>query len=176
MDCSPPGSSVHGILQARILEWVVIPFSRGSSQTRGWTQVFCIAGRFFTVWATKEALPSSAYLRLLIFLLVVLIPACDLPSLAFCVMYSAYKLNKQGDNIQPWRTPFPVLNQSIVPCPVLFLLDLLTGFSGGSKVACYSHLLKNFLKEKEFAVIHTVSQSLLWSTQTKAFAKSVKQK
>ena len=48
MDCSPPGSSVHGILQARILEWVVISFSRGSSQSRGQTQVSHIAGEFFT--------------------------------------------------------------------------------------------------------------------------------
>ena len=56
MDCSPPGSSVHGILQARILEWVVISFSRGSSQPRDGTQVSCIAGRFFTIWATREAL------------------------------------------------------------------------------------------------------------------------
>ena len=48
MGCSPPGSSVHGILQARILEWIAIPFSRGSSQSRDWTRVFCIAGRFFT--------------------------------------------------------------------------------------------------------------------------------
>ena len=46
---SPPGSSVHGILQARILEWVAIPFSRGSSQPRDQTWVSCIAGRFFTV-------------------------------------------------------------------------------------------------------------------------------
>ena len=44
-----------GTLQARILEWVAVPFSRGSAQTRDWTQVSCIAGRFFTVWATKEA-------------------------------------------------------------------------------------------------------------------------
>ena len=49
MDCNPPGSTVHGILQARILEWVAIPFSRDR------TQVSCIAGRFFTVWATSEA-------------------------------------------------------------------------------------------------------------------------
>ena len=48
MDCSLPGSSVHGILQARILEWVVIPFSKGSSWPRDWTQVSYIAGRFFT--------------------------------------------------------------------------------------------------------------------------------
>ena len=52
MDCSPPGSSVHGILQARILEWVAIPFSRGSSWTRDWTWVSFIAGRFFTICTT----------------------------------------------------------------------------------------------------------------------------
>ena len=49
MDCSPPGSSVHGILQERILEWVAIPFSRGSSWPRDQTWVSCIAGRFFTI-------------------------------------------------------------------------------------------------------------------------------
>ena len=64
---------------------------------------------------------SSAYLRLLIFLLEILIPACASSSPAFLMMYSAYELNKQGDNIQPWRTPFPIWNQSVVPCPVLTL-------------------------------------------------------
>ena len=54
MDCRPPGSSVHGILQARILERVAIPFSRGSSQPRDWTRVSCIAGRFFTIWITGK--------------------------------------------------------------------------------------------------------------------------
>jgi len=49
MDYSPPGSSVHGILQARILEWVAMPFSRGSSQPRDQTQVSFITGGFFTV-------------------------------------------------------------------------------------------------------------------------------
>ena len=58
MDCSLPGSSVHGILQARILEWVAIPFSRGSSQPRDRTQVSCIAGGFFTNRAMREALQS----------------------------------------------------------------------------------------------------------------------
>ena len=52
---SLPGSSVHGILQARILEWVAIPFSRASSWPMDWTQVSCITGRFFTIWATKGA-------------------------------------------------------------------------------------------------------------------------
>ena len=54
MDCSPPGSSVHGILQARILEWVAISFSRRSSQPRDWTQVSCTARRFFTIWITRK--------------------------------------------------------------------------------------------------------------------------
>ena len=56
MDYSPPGSYVHGILQARILGWVAIPFSRGPSQPRDWTQVSCTAGRFFTVWAGEAHL------------------------------------------------------------------------------------------------------------------------
>ena len=55
MDCSSPGSPVHGISQARILEWVAMPSSRGSSQPRGRTQVSPIAGSFFTIWATREA-------------------------------------------------------------------------------------------------------------------------
>ena len=55
MDCILPSSLVHGILQARIQEWVAMPSSRGSSQPRDGTQVSCIAGRFFTVCTTREA-------------------------------------------------------------------------------------------------------------------------
>ena len=55
MDCIQPGFSVHGNLQARIMEWVAISFSRWSSQCRDRTQVSCTAGRFFTTWATREA-------------------------------------------------------------------------------------------------------------------------
>ena len=54
MDYSLPGSSVHGIFQARVLEWVAISFSRGSSWPRDWTQVFCLTVRLFTIWATRE--------------------------------------------------------------------------------------------------------------------------
>ena len=54
MDCSPPGSSVHGIFQVRLLEWGAISFSRGSSQSRDRTRVSHRAGRRFTVWATRE--------------------------------------------------------------------------------------------------------------------------
>ena len=55
MDCRSPGSSVHGISQARILEWVAISFSRASSQPRNRTRVSHTAGRLFTMWATREA-------------------------------------------------------------------------------------------------------------------------
>ena len=54
MDCSPLGSSIHGIFQARALEWVAISFSRGSSWPRDWTQISHTAGRRFTIWATRE--------------------------------------------------------------------------------------------------------------------------
>ena len=62
---------------------------------------------------------SSAYLRLLLFLLAILIPVFATSSPAFHMMYSAYKSNKQGDNIQPWHTPFPVWNQSAFPWLIL---------------------------------------------------------
>ena len=62
MHCSAPGSSVHGLLQARVLEWVAIPFSRGSSQPRDGSQVSCIAGRFFTVSASWEARHMEAFI------------------------------------------------------------------------------------------------------------------
>ena len=53
--CDPMDYTVHGILQARILEWVASPFSRGSSQPRDWTQLSRTAGGFFTSWAMREA-------------------------------------------------------------------------------------------------------------------------
>ena len=61
MDSSPPGSSVHGILQGRILEWVAISFYRGSSKPRDWTCVSCLASRFFIIWATRDAEINDCY-------------------------------------------------------------------------------------------------------------------
>ena len=61
MDCSPPGSSVHEILQARIPEWIAISFSKGSSRLRDWTWVSCIPGRCFNLWVTREALFNITY-------------------------------------------------------------------------------------------------------------------
>ena len=98
---------------------------------------------------------SSAYQRLLIFLLAVLTPACASSSPGFLKMYSAYKLNKQGDNIQLWRTPLTIWNQSVVLCPVLSVASWpayrFTQEAG--QVVWYSHLFQNF---PQFLVIHTV--------------------
>ena len=60
-DCSPPGSTVQGILQARILEWIAIPFSRGSSWSWDWTWISCIVGGLFRVWAAREAHSEGRY-------------------------------------------------------------------------------------------------------------------
>ena len=81
---------------------------------------FTVINRFFSSSSLSAMqVVSSAYLRLLIFLPAILIPACASSSLVFHMIYSTYKLNKQGGNIQPWRTPFPVWNQSVVPCRLL---------------------------------------------------------
>ena len=61
MDCSPPSFSVHGMLQVRIMEWIVILFSRRTTQPRDWTLVPCIRGRFFTIWATGKSCSSHIY-------------------------------------------------------------------------------------------------------------------
>ena len=66
MDHNLPGSSIQGIFQARVLEWVAISFSRGSSQPSDWTRVSGIAGRRFTVWATREAISPSLMFLILV--------------------------------------------------------------------------------------------------------------
>ena len=97
---------------------------------------------------------SSAYLRLLIFLPTILIPAYASSSLTFHMMYSVYKLNKQGDNIQPWCTPFPIGTSlcSMSSSNCCFLACTKISQEAG-KVVWYSHLLKNF---PQFVVIHAV--------------------
>ena len=122
-DSSPSGSPVSGILQARTLEWVAISFSKLSSYVKFLPYINLTQSRlknlsgkgeqdmstdrlsflFFSnvVLVSAIRVVSSAYLRFLIFLPAILIPACASSSPAFLMMYSAYKLNKQGDNIQP---------------------------------------------------------------------------
>ena len=102
---------------------------------------------------------SSAYLRLSIFLLAILIPACASSSPGFLMMYSAYKLNKQGDNIQPWRTPFPIWNQSAVPCPVLTVASW----------PAYRFLNRQ-VRWSGIPIFWRISHSLSWSTQSKSLA------
>ena len=80
---------------------------------------FTFIKRLFSSLLSATRVMSSVYLRLLIFLLAILIPSCASSSPVFLMMYFAYKLNKQGGNIQPWCTPFLIWNQSVVPCPVL---------------------------------------------------------
>ena len=65
---------------------------------------------------------------------------------AFHMMYPAYRLNKQGDNMEPWRTPFPIWNQFVVPCPVLIVScwPAYRFLRKTGKVVWYSHLFKNF--------------------------------
>ena len=84
------------------------------------TLIFTFNKRFFSsssLYAIRVV--SFAYMRLLIFLPEIRIPACASSSLAFHMRYSAYNLNKQGDNIQPWCTPFLILDQSVLSCLVL---------------------------------------------------------
>ena len=102
---------------------------------------------------------SSEYLKLLIFLPAVLIPACASSSLAFHMMYCAYKLNKQGDVIQPWQTPFPILNQSVVPCPVLTVASW----------PAYRFLWRQ-VRWSGIPISWRIFYTLLWSTQSKALA------
>ena len=83
------------------------------------------------------------------------------------MMYSAHKLNKQSDNIQLWHTPFPILNQSIVPCPDYFL-SCTQSFQGAGKVVWYFLLLKNF---PQFVVIHTVKDSMIVNESEVDFLK-----
>ena len=120
---------------------------------------FTFIKRLFSSSFSTIRVVSSAYLRLLIFLPAFLIPACASSSLAFRMMYSAYKLNKEGDNIQPWRIPFPIWNQSVVPCLVL-TVDSWPAY----------RFLRRQLRWSGIPISWRIFHSLLWSTQSKALA------
>ena len=99
----------------------------------------------------------SVYLRLLIFLPAILIPACASTNPAFLMMSSAYTVNKQGDNIQSWCIPFPIWNQSVYPWPVLTV---------AAWPAC--RFLRRQVRWFSIPISSRVFHSLLWSTQLKA--------
>ena len=126
---------------------------------------FSFIKRLFSSLLSAIRVVSSAYLRLLIFLLAILIPACASSSPVFLMMYSAYNLNKQGDNIQPWCTPFLIWIQSVVPCPVL-------------TVASWPahRFLKRQVRWSGIPICLRIVHSSLWSTLSKVWVQSVKQK
>ena len=131
--------------------WVLKPSFSQSSLT-------CIK-RLFSSSLFAISMVSSAYPRLLIFFPAILILACASSSLAFHMMYSAYKWNKQGDNIQPWHTPFPIWNQSFVPCPVITVVSW----------PAY-RILRRHVRWSGIPISLRIFQSLLWCTQSKALA------
>ena len=111
---------------------------------------FSFIKRLFSSLLSAISVLSSAYLRLLIFLPAILIPPHASSSPVFLMMFSAYKLNKQGDSIQPWHIPFPIWNQSVFPCSFLTCIQV---SQEAGQVVWYSQLFQNF---PEFIVIHTV--------------------
>ena len=102
---------------------------------------------------------SSAYLRLLVCLPAILIAACASSSPSLCIMYSAYELNKQGNNIQPWHSLFPIWNQSVVPCPVLTVASW----------PAYTFLGRQ-VRWSGIPISWRIFHSLSWSTLSKALA------
>ena len=154
MDREAWRAAIHGVAKSR-------------TQPSNWTELkptfslssFTFIKRLFSSSLSAISVVASAYLRLLIFLWATLNAACASSSLAFHMVYSAYKLNKQGDNIQPWCTPFPIWNQSIVPCPVLTVASWPTYRS-----------LRRQVGWSGIPISFRISHSLLWSTQSKALA------
>ena len=120
----------------------------------------CIKRFFSSSSISAIRVVTFAYLRLLIFLSAILIPTCDSSSQAFHMMYYAYKLSKQGDNIQPWcTTPFPIWHWSVVPCLIL-------------TVASWPiyRFLRRQVRWSGTPIFWRIFHSSLWSTQSKVWA------
>ena len=142
------------------LDAMIFVFWMLSSKANFFILLFTFIKRLFNSSLLSDTrVVSSAYLRLLIFLPAILIPAYTSSSPAFLMMYSAYKLTKQGDNIQPWCTPFPIWNQSVVPCPVLTVASWPA-----------SRFLKRQVRWSGMPISFRIFHILLWSTQSKALA------
>ena len=121
---------------------------------------FTLIKRLFSSFSLSAiSVVSSAYMRLLIFLPAILISTCDSSSLAFCLLHFSCKLNKQGDSIQPWCTPFPTSNQSVVSFPFLTVASW----------PAY-RFLRRQVSYSGFPISLRIFYSLLWSTQLKALA------
>ena len=146
-----PPSICHEVmgLDAMILVFLMLTFEPALLS-------FILIKRLFSSSSlSADRVISCAYLRLLIFLPEILIPACNSSSIVFHMIYSSYELNKQGDNIQRCWTPFPILNQSIVPYPVL-------------TVASWSahRFLRRQVRLSGIPISFRIFHSFLWSTQS----------
>ena len=144
-----------------VMGWdaMILVFQMLSFKPTFWLFSFTFIKRLFNSSLSPIKVVSSVYLKLLVFLLAILIPACASFCPAFHMMYSAYKLNKQGDNIQSWWTPFLIWNQSIVLCPVLTVASW----------PAY-RFLRRQVRWSGIPISLRILHSLLWSTQSKALA------
>ena len=139
---------------------MILVFINVEFQASFFTLLFTLIKRLFgssSLYAIRMV--QYVYLRLLIFLPAILIPAWASSSPAFRMMYSVFKLNKQGDNIQPWHTPFLILNQSILPCPVLTVASWLA-----------YRFLRRQVRWYGIPISLRIFHSFLWSTQSKPLA------
>ena len=159
--CSDFGAEENKVCHCLHCFLIYLPWSDGTRShlvfSMSLSSFTVIKGLFSSSSLSAVRVVSSAYLRLLIFLLAILIPACGSSSPVFLMMYSAYKLTLQGDSTQPWNIPFHIWNQSDVLCPVLSVASWPAyGF------------LKRQVRWSGIPISFRIFYSLLWSTQSKA--------
>ena len=170
MDSEAWRAAVHGISksQTRLSDWtdlnwmgldaMILIFLIFSFKLAPSLSSFTLIKRFFSSSRSAIRVPS-AYLMLLMFLLPILIPACYSSSLAFLIMCSAYRLNKQDDSRQPGYTPFSILNQSVFPFWVLTFASW----------PAY-RFLRRQVRWVGISISLRAFHSFLWFTQSKALA------
>ena len=147
---------------------IYLPWSEGPDATifDFWIMSFKLAFSLSSFTFIKKLITSFTFtkgsviciLRLLIFLLEILIPTCVSSSQAFHIIYSAYKLSKQGDNIQPGHTPYQIWNQFVVPCQLQTFAPW----------PAYTFLRRE-VRSSGIPICLRIFHSLLWSTQSKPF-------
>ena len=143
MDCSPPGSSVHGIFQARILEWFAIPFSRGSSWPRDRIQIFHVTGRLFTIWATnKHIIKHLKYIT------------TDFSSVQFSHSVMSDSLQPHGLQYARLPCPSPTPRACSNSCPLNLWCDPTISFS----VIPFSSCLQSFPASEFFQGVSSSHQ------------------